>query len=76
MWFRKQRKAIRLKRLVRLWSRRSCIPAGLKINSVNVHKGNRFNRVRYNKLVLFRKFGELSFTRKPFHYPNIKKKKK
>jgi len=43
---------------------------------VGVHKGNRFNRVKYNKVTIFRRFGELSFTKKPFYYPNIKKKKK
>ena len=44
------------------------------LGAVYIHKGNKFNRVKYTKLILFRKFGELSFTRKPFYYPNIKKK--
>ena len=41
-----------------------------------VHKGNFFNRVRVSDWVLKKKFGEFSFTRKPFVFVKKEKKKK
>lgn len=42
---------------------------------VYIHKGNKYKRIRLSHLFIGYKFGEFSFTRKPFKYP-IKKKKK
>ena len=42
---------------------------------VYIHKGNKYKRIRFSILLIGYKFGEFSFTRKPFKYP-IKKKKK
>jgi len=39
----------------------------------NIHKGNRFNKLMVQTWIIGHKFGEFSFTRKPFIF--IKKKK-
>lgn len=41
-----------------------------------VFKGNIFKSIKINKYCSFYKFGEFSFTRKPFKFPLIKKKKR
>jgi len=41
-----------------------------------IHKGNAFRELKYKKPLCTYKFGEFSFTRKPFHFPIRDKKKK
>lgn len=76
VWLRQEKKEIKMRRALRVWSRGSCIPSGLKLRGIGVYKGNKFTRVKYNKLTVFHRCGEFAFTKKPFYYPNIKKKKK
>lgn len=40
-----------------------------------IYKGNIFKFLKLNKYYTFYKFGEFSFSRKPFKYPFIKKKR-
>ena len=75
-WLRDIPENTRKRRVIKTWARSSSVPSLLGISLVLVHKGNSFNRVQYTKLIFFKKFGELAFSRKPFYYPSIKKKKK
>lgn len=44
---------------------------------VNIYKGNIFKKIFVTKQLIGYKFGEFSFSRKPFFYPkkDVKKKK-
>lgn len=56
-----------------LYDRRSSIPACFTGFSFNIHKGFNFRKLMVNKYNVGYKFGEFSFSRKPFHFP-LKKK--
>jgi ribosomal protein S19 len=55
--------------------RSSSIPKCFCSYFVNIHKGNIYKRMLINKNVIGFKFGEFSFSRKPFFYPKKDKKK-
>lgn len=57
------------------YNRSSHIPFFFINKIIRVHKGNFFNFIYIDIYSLGKKFGQFSFTRKPFHYP-LKKKKK
>ena len=59
------------------YNRSSSIPNCFNNYYFRVHKGNIFRRIMINIFNVGYKFGEFSFTRKPFHYPlkKINKKK-
>lgn len=58
-----------------IFSRNSHVPFFFYNRIIRVHKGNFFNFILIDIYSLGKKFGEFSFTKKPFHYP-LKKKKK
>lgn len=58
-----------------VYSRSSQIPNFFLNKFVRIHKGNFSNFLLIDNYNIGYKFGEFSFTRKPFHFP-LKKKKK
>lgn len=56
------------------YERSSNIPDCFKNRFLKIHKGNTSRKLLVNKYNVGKKFGEFSFTRKPFHFP-LKKKK-
>jgi ribosomal protein S19 len=58
------------------FERSSHIPLCFKNKYVKIHKGNSSRKFLVNKYVIGKKFGEFSFSRKPFHFPLRKKKGK
>lgn len=42
---------------------------------VNIHKGNSFIRINFNRFSLGYRLGEFAMTRKPFSFPQKKKKR-
>jgi len=63
-------------KIIKLFCRNSCIPKNFFKKQLYIYKGNIFNKVLFNRYQLFFKFGEFSFTRKPFSFPQKKKKSK
>ena len=63
-------------RLFRVFSRKSTIPKFLLKKTIAIYKGQFFVKTLINKYTLGYKMGELSFTRKPFKYPQKKKNKR
>jgi len=64
------------KRKFIFYNRSSFIPSCLKNNNFRVYKGNNFRRIVINWYNIGYKFGEFSFTRKPFHFPLRKMNKR
>jgi len=58
------------------YNRSSSIPNCFVNYYFRVHKGNNFRRIMANAYNVGRKFGEFSFTRKPFHFPLKKMNKR
>ncbi len=58
-----------------VFSRNSNIPKSFIKKTMYIHKGNIFNKILLNKYNTFYKFGEFSFTRKPFNFPQKKSKR-
>lgn len=58
------------------YERSSSIPLCFKNKYFKVHKGNSSRKLYINKYIIGKKFGEFSFSRKPFHFPFRKKKGK
>lgn len=58
--------------------RSSSIPNCFINAKVYIHKGNKSKKLTVYKNVVGYKFGEFSFTKKPFYYPkkDVKKSKK
>ena len=65
----------RLKKRI-TFDRSSNIPSCFIFRYFRVHKGRRGRSVYVNMFLIGKKFGEFSFTRKPFYYPAKKSKKK
>lgn len=61
---------------MKIYDRASAISKRLVGTKVRIHNGKRFKRLSVNKYMIGYKFGEFAFTRKPFHFPLKKKKKK
>lgn len=59
----------------KIYSRSSSIPKIFVNSNVSIHKGKVFKKLNISKFLIGYKFGEFSFSRKPFFYP-IKTKKK
>jgi ribosomal protein S19 len=47
-----------------------------KYNKVFIHKGLGFKKLKINNFIIFKKFGFFILTKKPFKFPEKKKKKK
>jgi len=58
------------------YDRSSTIPSCFYFNIIRVHKGKRYRRLLSTRYIVGKKFGEFSFTRKPYHFPPKKSKKK
>ena len=59
-----------------VFSRKSTIPFCYMYKGVIIHKGSTIRRLIIDPLKIGYKLGEFAFTRKPFHYPTKKTKKK
>ena len=57
------------------FKRNSVIPECLSNRFVKIHKGNLFVNFYTLTYAIGYKFGEFSFTRKPYHYPQKKNRK-
>ena len=71
--------AIKKNRRVRkriTFDRGSSIPLCFEHRVCRVHKGKRGRTLIVNFAMVGRKFGEFSFTRKPYHFPAKRSKKK
>ena len=58
------------------FERSSSIPCCYISRTCRVHKGKKGRTILINFLMVKKKFGEFSFTRKPYHFPSKKKKQK
>jgi ribosomal protein S19 len=58
-----------------IFSRKSSIPKTFVKKAVQIYKGNIFNKIILSKYNTSYKFGEFSFTRKPFNFPQKKSKR-
>lgn len=58
------------------YDRSSTIPECIPFMVINIHKGKKFRSLFTYKFVSGYKFGEFSFTRKPFHFPMRKSLKR
>lgn len=75
------RKIVSLKKNKRIrkritFERSSSIPSCYKNRLCRIHKGRRGRSLLINFLMVGKKFGEFSYTRKPYHFPSKKNKKK
>lgn len=73
--FFKKKKIIR-KFYKNIYERSSYIPRCFKFLYMRVHKGSNFRKFWSMPYLEGYKFGELAFTRKPYHFPLKKKKAK
>lgn len=58
------------------YDRSSNIPDCFFAYLIRIHKGKKFRKLLIETDNIGKKFGEFSFTRKPFYFPNKKSKKK
>ncbi len=75
MIFLKKYKIKKIKNYNILYNRNSNIPKQFINLKFLIYKGNCFKKLKITKYYIGFKFGEFSFTRKPFKYPLIKKKR-
>lgn len=59
-----------------IFNRDSSIPKILVSKKYFLYNGNIFNKFYVNNLVINKKFGEFSISKKPFFYPKKDKKKR
>ncbi len=57
-----------------IFNKSSCIPSSYINNIILIHKGNIFKKLLITKFLTGMKFGEFIITRKPFYFPDNKKK--
>lgn len=65
----------RLKRRI-FYDRASTIPDCFFAHLIRIHKGKRNRKLIIDNKNIGKKFGEFSYTRKPFYFPTKKSKKK
>lgn len=65
----------RLKRRI-FFDRSSSVPDCFFLSYVRIHKGRRFRKILIDNFIIGKKFGEFSYTRKPFYFPAKRSKKK
>lgn len=63
----KKKKFFRKKKI--FFDRSSVIPECFSFYYIQIHKGKKFRRLGINDFNIGYKFGEFSFTRKPYHFP-------
>lgn len=71
-----KKKSVFKKKQFLFYSRSSNIPSCFMKNYFRIHKGHSFRRISVNVYNVGYKFGEFSFTRKPFHFPLKKMNKR
>lgn len=71
---KKKKQTIKSK-ILYLFDRSSLAPTSFVNFFFFIHKGNSFKKLVFKKYFFGRKFGEFSFTKKPFFFP-LKKKKR
>lgn len=57
------------------FDRSSCVPKCFINRFFRIHKGKKGRSISIGLLMVGYKFGEFSFSRKPYHYPSKKSKK-
>ena len=65
----------RVKRRI-FYDRASSIPRSFLLHVLRIHKGKKYRRLIVTLFNIKKKLGEFSYTRKPFHFPPKKTKKK
>lgn len=63
------------KRLTKVWNKGTYLSTTFDGLPIVVYKGNKFIKLKVSKLILLKKVGEFTFSRKPFYYPSLKKSK-
>lgn len=58
------------------YDRSSTIPDCFFACLMRIHKGKKIRKILVEEKIIGKKFGEFSFTRKPFYFPSKKKKNK
>lgn len=58
------------------FDRASSVPDCFFAFYIRIHKGRRFRKILIDNFIIGKKFGEFSYTRKPFYYPAKRSKKK
>lgn len=74
-YLKSKKKLKKVYKLHLLYERSSTVPLCLRKFPFLIHKGKGFRKFSVNFYNIGFKFGEFSFTRKPYHFP-IKKSKK
>ena len=64
------------KKVIKIYSRSTKITQKFYRFIILIHNGAVFRPLRMRKLLIGRCAGEFSFTRKPFHFPQKKKKRR
>ena len=71
----KKKNVLKRKKFI-FYNRSSNVPSCFVNNYFRIYKGNNFRRLYINIYNTGYKFGEFSFTRKPFHFPLKKMNKR
>jgi len=66
---------VKRKRLTKVWNKGTYLSTIFEGLPIAVYKGNKFIKLKVSKLILLKKVGEFTFSRKPFYYPSLKKSK-
>lgn len=74
--FYKQNRKMKSRKKVYYHDRGSNIPQCFTFRYMRVHKGRLSRRLYVTKYIIGMKFGEFGFTRKPYHFPLKKMKKR
>lgn len=64
------------KKKINIYNRGSTIPKKFNSKIIILHQGKFFKRMKILKYFKGLKFGEFGFTKRPFYFPQINKKKK
>ena len=62
------------RRFIKTFSRKAVIPKFFIKKSIQTYKGNIFTKINFTKYNVGYKIGEFNITRKPFSFPQKKKK--
>jgi ribosomal protein S19 len=72
IYYLKVKKLKKKKKII--FNKASIIPYLYSSNSILVYKGNLFKKLKINKFLVGLRFGVFTITRKPFYFPDNKKK--
>ena len=74
IYFLKKRRYFKKKKM--FYDRSSTIPSCFSTYFMRIHKGTKSRKLLINMYNIGYKFGEFSYTRKPYHFPLKKSKKR